>query len=172
MLRAMAALGVLLVWASTSFAQAPDGGYRVFRPDGAGPHPAIAFVSGCSGFAPVIAPKAYERVAEKLRGDGYIVRFVDYLGRRGARNCSRGLITEDDAAKDLVAAVTWPRWQPAVDKARISALGWSYGGGAVLVALAENTEEQLGISRAVVYYPICRVALASRDPGSHTSRGG
>ncbi len=104
----------------------------------------------------VIAPKAYERVAEKLRGDGYIVLFVDYLGRRGARNCSRGLITEGDAAKDLVAAVTWLRSQPAVDKARISALGRSYGGGAVLVALAENTEEQLGISRAVVYYPICR----------------
>ncbi len=78
------------------------------------------------------------RVAEKLRGHGYIVLFVDYLGRRGARNCSRGLITEGDAAKDLVTAVTWLRSQPAVDRARISALGWSYGGGAVLVALAEN----------------------------------
>ena len=32
----------------------------------------------------------------------------------------------------------------------------SYGGGAVLVALSTYPEEQLGISRAVVYYPICR----------------
>jgi dienelactone hydrolase len=155
-LSGMAGLGVLVVWVSTTFAQAPDGGYRVFRPDGAGPHPAVVFVSGCSGFAPAVAPKVYERVAETLRGQGYIVLFVDYVGRRGVRNCSRGPITEGDAAKDLVTAVTWLRSQPSVDRARISAVGWSYGGGAVLVALADHTEEQLGISRAVVYYPICR----------------
>jgi dienelactone hydrolase len=66
------------------------------------------------------------------------------------------MVTEGDVAKDLVTAVTWLRSQPSVDKARISALGWSYGGGAVLVALADYTEEQLGLSRAIVYYPICR----------------
>jgi dienelactone hydrolase len=156
-LSAIAELGVLVFWASTSFAQAPDGGYRVFRPDGAGPHPAVAFVSGCSGFAPAGARKFYERIAEKLRGQGYLVLFVDYVGRRGLPNCSRApMVSEGDAAKDLVAALTWLRSEQSVDKARISALGWSYGGGAVLMALADYTEEQLGISRAVVYYPICR----------------
>jgi dienelactone hydrolase len=137
-LRAFAALCVLVLWASTSFAQAPDDGYRVFRPDGAGPYPAVAFVSGCSGFAPVGARKFYERVAEKLRGQGYVVLFVDYVGRRGLQHCARApMVTEGDAAKDLVAAVTWLRSQESVDKARISALGWSYGGGAVLAALAD-----------------------------------
>jgi dienelactone hydrolase len=156
-LTAIAALGVLLLGASASFAQALDDGYRVFRPDGPGPHPAVAFVSGCSGFAPVGARKFYERVAEKLRGQGYIVLFVDYVGRRGLQNCARApMVTEGDAAKDLVTAVTWLRSQDSVDKTRISALGWSYGGGAVLVALADYTEEQLGLSRAIVYYPVCR----------------
>jgi dienelactone hydrolase len=145
----------LVIWASTVFAQPADGGYRVFRPDGAGPHPAIAFLSGCNGFAPAVAPKAYERAAEIFRGQGFIVLFVDYVGRRGVENCSRGPITQGDAAKDLVAAVTWLRSQPSVDQARISALGWSYGGGAVLVALADYAEEELGISRAVVFYPYC-----------------
>jgi len=149
----------LVIWASAVFAQPVDGGYRVFRPDGAGPHPAIAFVSGCNGFAPAVAPKVYERAAEFLRGQGFIILFVDYVGRRGVQNCSSGPITQRDAAKDLVAAVTWLRSQPAVDKARISALGWSYGGGAVLVALADYTEEQLGISRAVVFYPYCDAVL-------------
>ena len=155
--KSVGGLGVLLLWASTSFAQAPDGGYRVFRPDGAGPHPAVAFVSGCSGFAPAGARKSYERVAERLRGDGYLVLFVDYVGRRGLPNCARPpKVSEGDAAKDLVVALTWLRAEPSVDKARISAMGWSYGGGAVLVALADHTEEQLGLSRAVVYYPFCR----------------
>src|SRR5262245_56971101 len=132
----MTALCVLLLWVSTSFAQAADVGYRVFRPDGPGPHPAIALVSGCSGFAPVGARKFYERTAEKLRGQGYLVLFVDYVGRRGLQHCARPPgVTEEDAAKDLVAALSWLRSQAFVDKTRISALGWAFGGGAILVAL-------------------------------------
>ena len=155
-LSVIAGLAVLVFLAPPSLGQAPDGDYRVFRPDGAGPHPAVAFVSGCSGFKPAVAPKAYERVAENLRRQGYVVLFVDYLGRRGLRNCSREPIPEREVAKDLAAAVAWLRSQHYVEKGHISALGWSYGGGAVLVALADYTHEELGISRAVVFYPICR----------------
>jgi dienelactone hydrolase len=125
----------------------------------------VAFVSGCSGFAPVGARKFYERTAEKLRGQGYIVLFVDYVGRRGLQNCARApMVTEADAAKDLVSALRWLRSQESVDTTRISALGWSYGGGAVLMALADHTEEQLGLSRAIVYYPICRSVRPWRVP--------
>lgn len=148
---------VLMLGVSTSLAQALEDGYRVFRPAGTGPYPAVALVSGCSGFAPVGARKFYERVGEKLSAEGHIVVFVDYVGRRGLQNCVRApMVTEADAAKDLVNAVTWLRSQPSVDKERISALGWSYGGGAVLVALAEDKGAQLGLSRAIVYYPFCR----------------
>ena len=55
-----------------------------------------------------------------------------------------------------MAAATWLKSQPLVDPARISALGWSYGGSAILAALAEHNQDQLSFSRAVVYYPICR----------------
>lgn len=153
---ALSGLGILLLWSSYSFAQGLDGGYRIFRPDGPGPHPAVAFLSGCSGFAPSFAPTVYERLAEQLRVQGYIVIFVDYLGRRGLQSCAGPQITYADAGKDLVAAVAWLRSQPSVDQARISAIGWSYGGGAALVALAGHTEQQLGLSRVVVYYPACR----------------
>ena len=150
-------LCVLMLGASTSFAQALEDGYRVFRPAGTGPYPAVALVSGCSGFTPVGARRFYERVAEKLRAEGYLVVFVDYVGRRGLQNCVREpKVSEGDAAKDLSAAVTWLRSKKSVDKERISALGWAYGGGAVLVALAEDTDAQQGLSRAIVYYPICR----------------
>src|SRR5207245_3887794 len=36
------------------------------------------------------------------------------------------------------------------------ALPISYGGGAVLTALAEHRQDQLSFSRAIVYYPVCR----------------
>ena len=135
-------------------AETPE--YRAFRPDGAGPHPAVVFASGCSGFAPSVAPKAYERAAEQLRGQGYLVLFADYLGRRGLTSCASGRISLSDAGKDVVAAATWLKSQSFVDPARISALGWSYGGGAILTALAEHEQDQLSFSRAVVYYPVCR----------------
>jgi len=149
-------LAGVLLQATLGHAQGRDPGYRVFRPDGPGPHPAVALVSGCSGFAPSFAPGVYERVAEQLRSQGHVAVFVDYLGRRGLQSCAKAPITHADAARDLVAAATWLRSEASVDKTRISAMGWSYGGGAVLVALMENTAEQLGFSRAVVYYPDCR----------------
>jgi dienelactone hydrolase len=136
-------------------ARAQTTDYRTFQPHGAGPHPAVVFASGCSGFAPSMAPKAYERAAEQLRGQGFLVLFADYLGRRGLNSCASGRISPSDAGKDVVAAATWLKSQSFVDPARISAIGWSYGGRAILVALAEHRQEQLSFSRTVVYYPPC-----------------
>ena len=148
-------IGLLFVCVSVSRAQTSDGGYRTFRPDSPGPYPAVIFVSGCSGVAPSFAPGAYERVAEQLRVQGNMVVFADYLGRWGLKSCGPSL-THADAAKELVTVAAWLKTQPAVDQTRITALGWSYGGGAALVALSRYTEEQLVFTRAVVYYPDCR----------------
>jgi dienelactone hydrolase len=149
------AAAVLLLSASPSFAQTPDVTYRIFRPDTPGPHPAVALVSGCDGFTPSMAPTLYERRAQHLRALGYVAIFVDYLGHRGLRTCA-GAVTHDDAARDLVSAATWLRAQPAVDHRRITAMGWSYGARAVLVALAKHTRGTWPFSRVVVHYPDCR----------------
>jgi dienelactone hydrolase len=148
-------IATLLLSASSSFGQASDVRYRMFRPNAPGPHPAVIFVSGCDGFAPSRAPTSYERRAEHFRAQGHIVIFADYLGRRGLKSCA-GSITHKDAAQDLVAAAAWMGSQADVDRARITAIGWSYGGRAVLDALLEHTQGQLVFSRAVVYYPDCR----------------
>jgi len=150
-----AAVAVLLLSASASVAQTPEAQYRTFRPDTSGPHPAIALVSGCDGFAPSMAPTLYERRAEHLRALGHIVIFVDYLGRRGLKTCA-GAVTHDDAARDLLSATAWLRSQTAVDRDRITAMGWSYGARAVLVALAKHTGSNVAFSRVVVHYPDCR----------------
>jgi dienelactone hydrolase len=67
-----------------------------------------------------------------------------------------GRITFNDAGRDIVAAATWLKNQSFIDATRISTVGWSYGGGAVLAALTEHREDQLSFSRAVVYYPVCQ----------------
>lgn len=153
--RAGLGLAFLLLAASSSAAQLPDPGYRVFRPDTPGSHPAVVFVSGCEGFAPAAAPARYERRAEHLRAQGYVVVFADYLGRRGLTSCAAA-ITHEEAARDVVAAATWLGSQAGVDRGRITAMGWSYGGRAVLAALTRRSEGPAAFSRAVVYYPDCR----------------
>jgi dienelactone hydrolase len=154
--RAVGGLILVAAWATSAGAQGSDGGYRVVRPDGSGPFPAVVFLSGCSGFAPSFAPKFYGRAADQLRDQGYVVVFVDYLARRNLQSCAGVPIMHADAARDLAAATAWLGTQPHVDKTRISAIGWSYGGGILLAALAGYTEEQLGLSRAITYYPDCR----------------
>ena len=42
-----------------SVSQQPPESYRVVLPEGSGPHPALLFVSGCSGFTPHEAPRHY-----------------------------------------------------------------------------------------------------------------
>src|SRR5262245_33875606 len=93
----LAVMALLLLPGPVSFAQVPAAEDRMFRPDAAGPHPAVAFVSGCDGFAPPMAPALYEHRANRLRALGYVVIFADYLGRRGLKTCA-GSITHDDAA--------------------------------------------------------------------------
>ncbi len=141
--------------AALAVAQSVDGGYRIFRPDGPGPHPAVVFVSGCSGFTPAFAPNAYERPAEQLQGLGFVVVWVDYLGRRGLKSCAGGGVTQEEVGRDVVTAASWLRSQPYVDARRITAMGWSYGGGAVLVALGSHSVDELVFTRAIVYYPYC-----------------
>ena len=148
-------ISLVLLTSTTVIAQVADGWYRIFRPDGPGPHPAVVFVSGCSGFKPAFAPNAYKRPAEQLRGLGFVVVWADYLGRRNLQSCAYGGITPDEAGRDAVAAASWLRSQPYVDAKRITAMGWSYGGGAVLAALGSHSADQLIFTRAIVYYPFC-----------------
>jgi dienelactone hydrolase len=151
------AFPLLLVLALTpqSFAQLPAAKYRIFRPDGPGTRPAVAFVSGCDGFTPPNAPARYEHRAEQLRAQGYVVIFVDYLGRRAMKSCGP-TVSHEAAAQDLVGATAWLKAQPGVDPARITAMGWSYGGRAVLAALASQppaAQVTAPASVKVVVYP-------------------
>ena len=149
----LAGIFLALFISASVFAESKEGAYKIIRPDGPGPQPAVLFLPGCSGFSPGFAPEHYQLVAEKLRNKGYVVAFVDYLELHDKMDCL-GLTTAE-AAEDLLKAAAWLKSQPSIDSKRIAAMGWSFGGNAVLVAINKYKKDQLGFSRAIVYYPAC-----------------
>ena len=156
-----AAISVALVGAIPVVAHGAENDYKIFRPDSQGPHPAVVFLPGCSGFKPAFAPGAYERPAEQLRSMGFVVAWADYLARRKLTNCAGGGVTQDEAGRDAVEAASWLKSQPDVDPKRITAIGWSWGGGSVLAALADRGIKDPGFSRAILYFPYCQAAAPS-----------
>jgi dienelactone hydrolase len=156
----MAFPAVLLALLLTSFtgrAAEEEPAYRLLSaPDGS-PHPAVLLVPGCSGFSAVNGVDIYSERAKALLAAGYVVVFVDYTARRFLQNC--GHVSSDEVAKDILDAAVWAGDQPGVDRDRISAIGWSYGGGGVLAALAAMPPGRPAFSKAVIYYPDCRGAV-------------
>jgi dienelactone hydrolase len=99
---------------------------------------------------------AYNERATELQAAGYLVVYVDYIGRRMQTNCAH--VLRDEVAQDILEAANWTRDQAAVDASRISIIGWSYGGGGVLTAL-KSAPVSAPIAKVVLYYPVCRGTL-------------
>jgi dienelactone hydrolase len=138
--------------------------YRVLSPsDGVAPYPAVMLVPGCSGFAAHNGVNLYEERAAELRAAGYVVVFVDYIGRRMQSNCAHVLPAE--VSSDILEAATWTKRQPEVDANRISVIGWSFGGRGVLAAL-KDMPPGTPIAKAVMYYPLCRGAAPWATPAA------
>jgi dienelactone hydrolase len=130
--------------------------YRVLSPSGSARHPAVLLVPGCSGFAASNGVNLYEERATELQAAGYVVVFVDFVGRRSLTNC--GHVSRAEVGQDILEAAAWIRGQEGVDADRISAIGWSYGGGGILAALTAMPAGSPLIAKAAMYYPDCRGA--------------
>ena len=133
--------------------------YRVLSPIGDAPHPAVLLVPGCSGFVARNGINLYDERAAELQAGGYLVVFVDYLGRRNLRGCGGGRdVSHAEVAKDILDASVWTREQAVVASEKISVIAWSYGGGGVLAALTAMPPGPPVLTKAVLYYPDCRRA--------------
>lgn len=118
------------------------------KPPGAGPFPGLVVIHEWWGLNDQI-----KGTAEALARDGYVVLAVDlYRGRvttdaSEAHELMRGL-PEDQAIRDLKAAVAYLRGRPDVHGDRIGSIGWCMGGGYSL-ALAIH---QPDLAASVIYY--------------------
>lgn len=138
----------------------------LFRPAGAGRHPALVFLHGCGGMWNRATGKINTREpdwAARLTAQGYVVLMVDSLvPRRHGEMCSvqgfdAGLYR--DRPKDAYGALAWLQAQDFVAPDRIGAVGWSQGGGVVLLGLGTpSLGRPAAMTRpdfraAVVFYP-------------------
>jgi dienelactone hydrolase len=127
--------------------------FRVMSSTGSDPQPAVLLVPGCSGFVANNGINVYDERADELRAAGFLVVYVDYVGKRMQSNCAH--VGQAEVSADILDAVRRTAGQNGVDPSRIFVIGWSYGAGGVLAALNAASPHP-PIAKAVFYYPVCR----------------
>ena len=128
------------------------------------PAPAVVLLHGCSGVS-----ATHQAWAATLRGWGYAALVLDSFGARGVRSvCETGAMTSDARVEDAFAALRTLASHPGIDARRVVLMGFSHGGGTVLVAAAPWIARRY-VSRdgpafraLVAFYPRCE----ARYPGT------
>nr|WP_282571756.1 dienelactone hydrolase family protein [Roseomonas acroporae] len=154
---------------------------RLFLPPGPGPHPALVFLHGCGGlFTREGTVNARETDwAARFNAEGVAVLMPDSFGARGTRSMCAPADFDLGLYRarpwDAYAALAFLAARPDIRADRIGLVGWSQGGGAVLLTIREDDEARpAGLARdfraAVAFYPgSCRPGglrrpLATRTP--------
>jgi dienelactone hydrolase len=148
----------------------PDGELTLhaslYRPDGAGPFPAVVALHDCSGLVhhrPITETRHYIEWARLLVADGFVVLFPDSYGSRGigpqCHERNRKVRASRERVSDANAARHWLQAQSYVKPDRVSLLGWSSGGTAALWTVRRTAAPRDGdadFRSAVTFYPSCR----------------
>jgi len=139
---------------------------HLFRPKDSGDtaRPAVVMMHGCSGllaksgrFRPI-----YRAWARALLEQGYVVLVVDSTTSRGfGETCSASRARRTmwrDRPKDAYAALGYLQSQPFVRADRVALMGWSQGGGVVLLSINDRSiGRPAGLAHdfaaAVAFYP-------------------
>jgi len=142
--------------------------YELAKPAGDGPFPAVVLAPGCGGFHDEYSPPVFDQYRKKFVEGGYVVVNVDFTKGHDIPACfsDKGLlISQEDYSKDILNAVADLRKSAFVDPARIHLVGWSYGGGAALNALALAEESpDVKIKSVVAFFPYCGSVRPWKQP--------
>jgi dienelactone hydrolase len=132
-------------------------------PTADGVAPAVVLMHGCSGVTPTM-----RHWAEALRSWGYATLVLDSFGGRGLTTvCESGALRSDDRVIDAYAALAVLARHPRIAASRIVLMGFSHGGGVVLLAASQWVARGYVGSGApafrafVAFYPRCE----GRYPG-------
>jgi dienelactone hydrolase len=115
------------------------------RPAGDAPRPALVLMHGCSGLLDGkgrIFP-IYRAWTRALVVQGYVALVVDSASSRGfGQTCSAGpdrITMWRDRPKDAFAALQYLQGLPFVQPDRVGLMGWSQGGGVVLLSINDKS---------------------------------
>lgn len=138
----------------------------LFRPEAPSLHPAIVFMHGCGGLFSRGTGAIVSRESDwrrRLVDKGFVVLMVDgFTPRSTVEMCSRTSFKEWlylSRPGDAYAALHYLQSQPFVARDRIGLMGWSNGGGAVLMAIAARSRGRPArlvgpdFRAAIAFYP-------------------
>ena len=116
---------------------------RLYRPEGAGPFPAVVGLHGCAGMltrdGASVSP-TYAAWAEHLQANGFVVLLVDGFTPRRVTNVCGAPNPEASPdrvrTRDAYGALLHLQAQPFVRPDGVAVMGWSHGGGATLFTVA------------------------------------
>jgi len=135
----------------------------LFKPTGAGPFPAVVYVSGCGGLNDP-ADRAQQKVAiDHLLSKGVATLIIDPFT---ARNEPEGVCANLDekqatqyfirGGNDVLAALNVLEAMPDIDTKHIFLQGYSYGAISALFAIdRKNSANHAKVAGIVAYYPYC-----------------
>jgi dienelactone hydrolase len=134
---------------------------RLYKPDGAGPFPALVLLHGCQGIL-----RQTETWAHWLRARGYVALAVDSFGpRHDPADCKDGAESGPSTARfdDAIGALRYLQTQPFVIPDRVASFGWSQGGLFAMSVINGPTLERArargvtlpraGYAAAIAMYP-------------------
>jgi dienelactone hydrolase len=128
--------------------------FRMEKPEGEGPFPAVMLFPGCGGFDSRNLKSQYDRVQNLLGELGFVTLRINYLAVRNAYNCHS--INIDDATNDIGLVAEYLRQQDFVKKDTINVIGWAIGGAITIQALTEtNNWKPAKVDAVIAYYPRC-----------------
>jgi dienelactone hydrolase len=149
----------------------------LFKPEGAGPFPAVVALHGCGGLISRSGKLGgrYRDWGERLAAQGFVVLYPDSFGSRGiASQCTvreRRARSSRERVGDANAARRWLQSQAWVKPDRIALLGWSSGATSTLWTVRPRAAAREGapdFRAAVALYPGCRrlneLAWSARIP--------
>jgi dienelactone hydrolase len=144
------------------------------RPEGIGPYPAVVFLHGCGGLGVSggISP-GYSSWAHALVKHGYAILMVDSAGSRGMGvTCGRGekrRMMYRVRPLDAYGALAFLQSQNYIRADRIGLIGWSQGGGVVLLSIVQESigrpdpAPEHDFKIALAFYPaLCDDKLQSK----------
>ncbi len=137
----------------------------LFKPEGAGPFPAIVGMNGCGGLfthdGQIVARET--AWAGLFTARGYIVLFPDSFGPRHVQaGCIGGTPVAKpwkERSRDAYGALLYLQSLPTVRGDRVGLIGWSHGGATVTFTIAKDSDARPkslpkgDFRAAVAFYP-------------------
>lgn len=142
-------------------------GGALFKPAGAGPFPAVVYMTGCGGIDGPLLRAVQKTITDHLLATGVAILIVDSFTPRGEPGgvCANlGPLDEEKAmqyaergSNDALAAVAVLRAMPEIDAKHIFLAGFSLGGTSSLLATDSKNpaSHDRAVAGVIAYYPFC-----------------